>query len=99
MTTIIELHGREILDSRGNPAMEADLVFEGGVLGGRRCRPPRARRPPRSTTRSRPPPKRCWGGTAEVRPATPPAGGGGAARGRPGRRPGGGRGRSPRCKP
>jgi enolase len=33
MTTIIELHGWEILDSRGNPAMEADLVLEGGVLG------------------------------------------------------------------
>jgi enolase len=33
MTTIVELHGREILDSRGNPAMEADIILEGGVLG------------------------------------------------------------------
>ena len=27
------VHGREILDSRGNPTVEVDLVLEGGALG------------------------------------------------------------------
>src|SRR5271170_2190291 len=32
-TKIIEVHGREILDSRGNPTVEADVRLEGGVVG------------------------------------------------------------------
>ncbi|MGA8224152.1 MAG: phosphopyruvate hydratase [Candidatus Acidiferrales bacterium] len=32
-TKIISVHGREILDSRGNPTVEADVRLEGGVLG------------------------------------------------------------------
>ena len=32
-TKIARVHGREILDSRGNPAVEADVVLEGGALG------------------------------------------------------------------
>jgi len=32
-TKIISIHGREILDSRGNPTVEADVRLEGGVLG------------------------------------------------------------------
>jgi enolase len=27
------VHGREILDSRGNPTVEVDLVLDGGALG------------------------------------------------------------------
>ncbi len=30
---IIKVHGREILDSRGNPTVEVDVTLEGGVLG------------------------------------------------------------------
>ena len=33
MSTIIEIKGREILDSRGNPTVEADVVLEGGARG------------------------------------------------------------------
>lgn len=32
-TKIITVHGREIIDSRGNPTVEADVRLEGGVLG------------------------------------------------------------------
>jgi enolase 1/2/3 len=30
---IAEVHGRQILDSRGNPTVEADVVLEGGAFG------------------------------------------------------------------
>jgi enolase len=30
---IVQVHGREILDSRGNPTVEADVRLEGGALG------------------------------------------------------------------
>ncbi|MDQ2670096.1 MAG: phosphopyruvate hydratase [Gemmatimonadota bacterium] len=33
MSTIIEVHGREILDSRGNPTVEAEVVLASGVRG------------------------------------------------------------------
>ncbi len=33
MTEIVQIHAREILDSRGNPTVEADVVLEGGVVG------------------------------------------------------------------
>ncbi|WP_340302274.1 phosphopyruvate hydratase [Roseobacter sp. HKCCD7870] len=33
MTTIIDIHAREILDSRGNPTVEVDVILEGGTLG------------------------------------------------------------------
>ena len=33
MTAIIDIKGREILDSRGNPTVEVDVVLETGVLG------------------------------------------------------------------
>ena len=32
-TKIKAVHGRQILDSRGNPTVEADVLLEGGVLG------------------------------------------------------------------
>src|SRR5580693_3398693 len=32
-TKIKSVHGREILDSRGNPTVEADVILEGGVRG------------------------------------------------------------------
>jgi enolase len=33
MTAIIDIHGREILDSRGNPTVEVDVLLEDGTLG------------------------------------------------------------------
>ena len=33
MTTIIDIHAREILDSRGNPTIEVDVVLESGAMG------------------------------------------------------------------
>jgi len=32
-TKIVRVHGRQILDSRGNPTVEADVVLEGGAVG------------------------------------------------------------------
>jgi enolase len=33
MSRIIDIRGREIIDSRGNPTVEADVVLESGVVG------------------------------------------------------------------
>ena len=33
MTTIIDVFGREILDSRGNPTLEVEVVLDCGVIG------------------------------------------------------------------
>jgi enolase len=57
MTAIIDVHARQILDSRGNPTVEVEMLLEDGSMGGRRFRP--ARRPARmkrskSATATRP---------------------------------------------
>jgi enolase len=33
MSTIIDIHAREILDSRGNPTVEVDVILEDGTMG------------------------------------------------------------------
>ncbi|MCZ6917923.1 MAG: phosphopyruvate hydratase, partial [Gemmatimonadetes bacterium] len=33
MSSIIGVHGREILDSRGNPTVEAEVALASGTLG------------------------------------------------------------------
>src|SRR6185503_10340450 len=33
MTNIIEVHAREVLDSRGNPTVEADVALSSGIRG------------------------------------------------------------------
>jgi enolase len=33
MTAIVDIIGREILDSRGNPTVEVDVVLEDGTMG------------------------------------------------------------------
>ena len=33
MTTIIDIHAREILDSRGNPTVEVDVLLDDGSFG------------------------------------------------------------------
>ncbi len=38
MTKIVDIKGREVLDSRGNPTVEADVILENGVVG-RACAP------------------------------------------------------------
>jgi len=33
MTAIVDIHGREIMDSRGNPTVEVDVILESGAMG------------------------------------------------------------------
>ena len=33
MSQIIDVHARQILDSRGNPTVEVDVITENGILG------------------------------------------------------------------
>jgi len=33
MSAIVDIVGREILDSRGNPTVEADVLLESGTMG------------------------------------------------------------------
>jgi len=33
MSTIVDIHAREILDSRGNPTVEVDVILEDGTMG------------------------------------------------------------------
>src|SRR5580704_9490287 len=33
MSAIVDIHGREILDSRGNPTVEVEIVLESGSAG------------------------------------------------------------------
>ena len=33
MSKIVDIRGREIIDSRGNPTVEADVILDSGVLG------------------------------------------------------------------
>ena len=33
MAKIVDIKGREVLDSRGNPTVEADVILEGGIMG------------------------------------------------------------------
>ncbi|MBC7061375.1 hypothetical protein G6O49_23635, partial [Salmonella enterica subsp. enterica serovar Enteritidis] len=33
MTAIIDIHARQILDSRGNPTVEVDVMLEDGSFG------------------------------------------------------------------
>ena len=46
MSAIVDIVGREVLDSRGNPTVECDVLLESGVMGRAACRrapPPAAR--------------------------------------------------------
>ena len=33
MSRIVDIRGREIIDSRGNPTVEADVILESGAVG------------------------------------------------------------------
>ena len=33
MSAIVDIHAREILDSRGNPTIEVDVELESGAVG------------------------------------------------------------------
>ena len=33
MTEIVQIHGREVLDSRGNPTVEVEVILESGAIG------------------------------------------------------------------
>jgi hypothetical protein len=43
MSAIVDIIGREIIDSRGNPTVECDVLLESGVMGraDREARQPR----------------------------------------------------------
>ena len=41
MAKIVDIKGREVLDSRGNPTVEADVLPDNGIIGSA-CPPPRA---------------------------------------------------------
>jgi enolase len=32
-TKIVKVHARQVIDSRGNPTVEADVILDGGALG------------------------------------------------------------------
>ncbi len=38
MVTIVDIRGREIMDSRGNPTVEADVLLDNGMMGRARRR-------------------------------------------------------------
>ena len=40
MSAIVDIVGREILDSRGNPTLEADVILEDGSFGRAAVTPP-----------------------------------------------------------
>jgi len=50
MTKIANIKAREVLDSRGNPTVEADVILENGTLG-RACAPSGASTPLLRATR------------------------------------------------
>jgi enolase len=33
MSRIVDIRGRQIIDSRGNPTVEADVVLHSGIVG------------------------------------------------------------------
>jgi enolase len=33
MSRIVDIVGREVIDSRGNPTVEADVILDSGVMG------------------------------------------------------------------
>ncbi|MFJ2461786.1 hypothetical protein ACIOVC_25095, partial [Pseudomonas neuropathica] len=33
MAKIVDIKGREVLDSRGNPTVEADVLLDNGIIG------------------------------------------------------------------
>jgi enolase len=66
MTTIAAIHGREILDSRGNPTIEADVVLENGVRG-RAAVPSGASTGEREAVELRDGDKRRYGGKGVLR--------------------------------
>ena len=69
MSRIADIRGREIIDSRGNPTVEADVILDSGVVG--RAAVPSGAPPKRySTPAPKPVPlnsKRRVTGTANTR--------------------------------
>ena len=37
MTHVVEVHGREIIDSHGNPTVEVEVELSGGAFGRQPC--------------------------------------------------------------
>jgi enolase len=61
MTAIVDIHARQILDSRGNPTVEVDVTLEDGSMG--RAAVPLVPRPARhEAVEKRDGDKSRWGG-------------------------------------
>ena len=57
LTSIADIRGRQVLDSRGNPTVEAEVFLDGGPRRGPLCRvarPPVSMRPSNCATATRP---------------------------------------------
>ena len=39
MSSIVHVHGRQVLDSRGNPTVEVEIGLDSGAFGARPCPP------------------------------------------------------------
>ena len=61
MTAIIDIHARQILDSRGNPTVEVDMLLEDGSFG-RAAVPSGASTGAHEAVERRDGDKSCWGG-------------------------------------
>jgi enolase len=61
MTTIVDVHARQILDSRGNPTVEVDVTLEDGSMG-RAAVPSGASTGAHEAVELRDGDKNCWGG-------------------------------------
>ncbi|MEQ1688668.1 MAG: phosphopyruvate hydratase, partial [Sphingopyxis sp.] len=61
MTAIIDIHGRQILDSRGNPTVEVDVLLEDGSFG-RAMVPSGASTGAHEAVELRDGDPACWGG-------------------------------------
>ena len=61
MTAIVDIHARQILDSRGNPTVEVDVTLEDGSMG-RAAVPSGASTGAHEAVEKRDGDKRRWGG-------------------------------------
>ena len=61
MSAIVDIIGREILDSRGNPTVECDVLLESGVMGRAAVPSGACRGRSRRTRGRRPIPGECRG--------------------------------------
>jgi len=67
MTAIVDVHARQILDSRGNPTVEVDVTLEAGSMG-RAAVPSGASTGAHEAVELRDGDKSHWGGKGSTKP-------------------------------